>query len=72
MGKEVLTQQETQQEIQDYLEGLNRTHRSWAMTSESERAKAIGIANYVKWFKERNIHIYEDPRTHVWKLGSPP
>jgi hypothetical protein len=60
------------QEIQDYLNGLNRTEQSGLLTSDSVRLQALAIDNYRKWFKHYHIPIYQEPRTLIWQLGPAP
>jgi len=62
--------QPSEQDIQDYLNGLNRLHQSWSGSTESAMAKQRGMTNYLQWFKDRNIAISEDPYDHVWKLNA--
>ena len=62
-------EQPSEQEIQDYLTGLNRTEHGSLLTSDSVRLQALAIANYQKWFKSHHIPLYREPRTQVWKVG---
>lgn len=64
-------QKPTQQDIKDYLDGLNRTEQGSILTRDSERLGAIAIANYQKWFKHFGIPIYQDAK-HIWCLGHDP
>ena len=50
----------SQQEITDYLKGLNQVVASTAVSFDTERMKAISIANYLKWFALRGIHVYQE------------
>lgn len=61
-----MSNQPSEQEIADYLKGLNRVVAAAVVTSYTVAAKAKGIANYQRWFKEHGITIYED-RSGVWK-----
>ena len=58
-----------QQEIADYLAGLNRVVSAALVTAETAAAKEKGIANYKRWFKLHGIAIYEE-RSGKWKRVS--
>ena len=59
----------TEQEIADYLAGLNRVVSAALVTAETAAAKEKGIANYKRWFKSHGIAIYEE-RSGKWKRVS--
>ena len=61
-----MSDQPTEQEIADYLAGLNRVVSAALVTSETAAAKEKGIANYKRWFRSHGIAITED-RSGVWK-----
>src|SRR2546429_8893256 len=64
--EEQMSDQPTEQEIADYLAGLNRVVSAALVTAETAAAKAKGIANYKRWFKSHGIAICED-RSGLWK-----
>ena len=52
------------------LAGLNRQSRcSWSPTRASAQAWAMGMVNYLEWFKDHHIDVYQDPIDGIWKLG---
>ena len=61
----------SEQEIQDHLEGLNRTSQAWEASINTVIVKKMGIDNYLRWFRKYGIVTYQDRRS-VWRLGSLP
>ena len=59
----------TQQEIQDYLDGLNRTNNGVVVSADTARLEAIAVKNYCIWFEQHGIDIYRDEKAEIWKLG---
>lgn len=57
----------TDEEIQFYLEGLNRTQDEATVSSETAAAQKKGVDNYRRWFKEHGIPILQDLQG-VWKI----
>ena len=57
----------TEEEVQEYLSGLNRTEQIWTSTLQSERAKEKGITNYKKWFKDNKIKVRQK-RNGTWEI----
>ena len=58
----------TIQEINDYLEGYNRLYSSWVRNRASSDAKAKGLANYQRWFHQRNIELQFNGKTKKWEI----
>jgi hypothetical protein len=59
----------SEQEIRDYLAGLNRTEQGCLLTSDSVRFHTLAINNYRRWFSQHGIAIYQEPKTLIWQLG---
>ncbi len=59
----------SQQEIEDYLAGLNRIADAYAGASAgSTEARRQGLKNYFQWFEKRRIALFKDSHDHLWKL----
>jgi hypothetical protein len=58
----------SEQEINDYLQAFNKLCRSWTRNRQSADAKAKGLYNYEKWFQSHGITLYQDKKTHEWKI----
>jgi len=55
----------SEQDINDHLEGLNRVTESAVVSIDTDRMKAIAIANYLEWFKERGITVVQKKGRYV-------
>lgn len=55
------------------LAGLNRQSRcSWSPTTLSLKLWTAGMVNYLQWFRDNHIDIYQDPIDDIWKVGKMP
>lgn len=61
----------SEEEVQFRLMMMNRTENAAILTSDSARCKAIGITNYVLWFKDRGMEVQKKPNG-VWELKQAP
>jgi len=64
--EERMSDQPTEQEIADYLAGLNRIVSAALVTSETAAAKEKGIANYQRWFASHGLAIMQE-KSGEWK-----
>ena len=62
----------TEQEIEDHLQGLNRTEQMATPSSDAARCRSIGITNYRLWFKMRGITISQRREGETWQIVSSP
>jgi hypothetical protein len=55
------------------LAGLNLLSRcSWSPSRTSVQAWSMGMMNYLQWFKDNHVDVYQDPIDDIWKLGERP
>jgi len=74
MGKRIRRRvsKPTEQEVVEYLEGLNQISRSPVSTQQERIVKGLAIVSYLQWFTARRVPIYKDARSQTWLLGWPP
>lgn len=54
------------QVIQDHLAGLNRVSDACIISADSARAIAIGVNNYLQWFRDHDIAVRQHSKTGKW------
>jgi hypothetical protein len=69
--RNIMVDAPSEEEIADMLDSLNRVSSAPLLTADTAAAKKKGVDNYVKWFRERGIAVYQD-KNEVWKFGVPP
>ena len=52
------------------LAGYNRLLRNWVRNRESSNARAIGLANYERWFAKQGIHLRQNKVSKEWEVES--